>query len=1166
MLDIPFKKKANENNRNKNRFISCGDKFKEYSNSKERIEKRRYAILTKNSTDKIAIKYVIFYIKYLLIHSLLFSSFLKNDYGLFKINASKIRLKIKGKGYAKIYNKFYVTPQGYINGYLKSYTEGSEYNFDQVDNNIELIINGNLQHAVLMFTGCSSITEMDLSEFDISQVIDMDCMFQGCTSLTSLRMSNYISSRLTDLRSLFEGCSKLTFIDLSNFRTAGVAEMQRMFYGCTNLKFINLINFSTNSLSIHDDMFNNLPSNFYVCIPNGNRLITDQIKTNNYRSQTTQVNYICIEFCDDEIELIYNGTYYEICKNDYLIRNSKNNTYNCEIKNFCLKPESNEDLCSRCGIDYFSKENDYQNNDYNINCFKEFKGYYLDTNDFLFKKCYYSCESCLEKGNYTNHYCSKCNSNYPFYININNSINCYENCTYYYYFDNEKYYNCTDNYFCPDKYNKLIPNKRQCINECLNDEKYIYELKNICYEECPYPYLAKNSDTHCICDEDKMFEIILHECANNCSINDLTNKLCIFDKIPDENEKEIYIDIVLKHIEKGFMSFDSNISNSKNESDTVIIIENIKITLTTSENQNNIINEDNNNSILYLGECETKLRGRYNLSNDEKLYIKKIDIFQNKMKIPKIEYDIYGRLNGSNLEKLDKSICERLYIFTPVIITENIDELYSNSRYYNDLCYGTTSENGTDITLNDRKDNFIKNNRTICQEDCDFKGYNTNIRKAKCWCKVEETPLSIKDMKINITKLYTNFLKVENFANFNLLFCYNSLFSKYGIIINIGFFITAAILILHIICMFICCFTCEKKINKILKDSNSVNEKKIEKKNNINLENEKKINIIKNKKNTKLKYNTDNNNLKSKKKIRLNLKKDKKNKDSNKKEYNIINERINPIKNIIRKNKEIKNKGKRKNKNTSLNSLLNSKKEFKNKKIKNTMKFNDDEKNLFTFDKAVIYDKRTYCQYYLSLLKTKHSIIFTFFYNGDYNLKIMKIDIFFISFTINYTVNAMFFNDDTIHEIYVSGGDFCFEYQILKMIYSSLISIVFNTILKLLALSSDNIIIFKQDKKKTKKNEGKTKLIQKLKVKFVLYFIISFIFLLFFMFYLSIFCIVYRNSQYHLIEDTLISFGLSLFYPFGIYLLPGIFRMIALSKPKKKREILFKFSKILQIL
>ena len=66
-----------------------------------------------------------------------------------------------------------------------------------------------------------------------------------------------------------------------------------------------------------------------------------------------------------------------------------------------------------------------------------------------------------------------------------------------------------------DKYIKLIPNKRQCINECFNDEKYIYELKNICYEECPYPYIAKNSDTHCICDEDKMFEIAVTAGAND---------------------------------------------------------------------------------------------------------------------------------------------------------------------------------------------------------------------------------------------------------------------------------------------------------------------------------------------------------------------------------------------------------------------------------------------------------------------------------------------------------------------------------------------------------------------------------------------------------------------------------------------------------------------------
>ena len=87
----------------------------------------------------------------------------------------------------------------------------------------------------------------------------------------------------------------------------------------------------------------------------------------------------------------------------------------------------------------------------------------------------------------------------------------------------------------------------------------------------------------------------------------------------------------------------------------------------------------------------------------------------------------------------------------------------------------------------------------------------------------------------------------------------------------------------------------------------------------------------------------------------------------------------------------------------------------------------------------------------------------------------------------------------------------------------------------------------------------------KIKIKFILYFIISFIFLLFFWYYISIFGAIYMNTQYHLLKDTLMSFGLSLIYPFIINLLPGLFRIPALSEPKKKRKLLYKLSKILQI-
>ena len=110
------------------------------------------------------------------------------------------------------------------------------------------------------------------------------------------------------------------------------------------------------------------------------------------------------------------------------------------------------------------------------------------------------------------------------------------------------------------------------------------------------------------------------------------------------------------------------------------------------------------------------------------------------MKIPKVEYEIYKKLPGANLQKLDISICKdtKIDIFIPIILTESLDILNSSSGYYNDICYTTTSESGTDISLKDRKNEFIEDNKTICQDDCVFSEYNYETTKAKCSCKVKE--------------------------------------------------------------------------------------------------------------------------------------------------------------------------------------------------------------------------------------------------------------------------------------------------------------------------------------------------------------------------------------------------------------------------------------------
>ena len=121
-----------------------------------------------------------------------------------------------------------------------------------------------------------------------------------------------------------------------------------------------------------------------------------------------------------------------------------------------------------------------------------------------------------------------------------------------------------------------------------------------------------------------------------------------------------------------------------------------------------------------------------------------------------------------------------------------------------------------------------------------------------------------------------------------------------------------------------------------------------------------------------------------------------------------------------------------------------------------------EEINGFSYDMAIKYDKRTYCQYYLSLLKTQHNLIFAFFNSNDYNSRIIKIDLFFIGFAIEYTVNGLFYTDNTMHKIYESKGEFDLDYQLPIAIYSTIISYILNFPLDLLALSNDSIINFKQ--------------------------------------------------------------------------------------------------------
>ena len=219
---------------------------------------------------------------------------------------------------------------------------------------------------------------------------------------------------------------------------------------------------------------------------------------------------------------------------------------------------------------------------------------------------------------------------------------------------------------------------------------------------------------------------------------------------------------------------------------------------------------------------------------------------------------------------------------------------------------------------------------------------------------------------------------------------------------------------------------------------------------------------------------------------------------------------------------------------------------------------NDQELNSLIYEEALLFDKRTYFQYYWSLLKRKQLILFTFYPNNDYNLFSIKICLFLISFSLYITINGFFFNDDTMHKVYEDNGNFNIITQIPQILYSSTISALINMILKHLSLSENNILMAKQEKNLHMLKKIIKKIKRCLLIKFILFFILNFLFLCFFWYFITCFCAVYTNTQKILLEDTLMSFGLSMLYPFGLNLLPGFFRIPALRAEKKDKKTLYK--------
>ena len=219
-----------------------------------------------------------------------------------------------------------------------------------------------------------------------------------------------------------------------------------------------------------------------------------------------------------------------------------------------------------------------------------------------------------------------------------------------------------------------------------------------------------------------------------------------------------------------------------------------------------------------------------------------------------------------------------------------------------------------------------------------------------------------------------------------------------------------------------------------------------------------------------------------------------------------------------------------------------------------------------TYDKALIYDKRTYWEYYRALLKKKQLIFLVFISNDDYNVFLLKFSLFIVSLSLFFALNTLFFRDSTMKHIYKEEGRYNLLYQIPQVLYSTIISSVMTYILKVLSLSQNDLIKIRRESDKSKAKKLANNCIKCLKIKLYAFFAIGFCLIIFCWYYITAFGAVYPNTQMHLIKDTVISFGISMIYPFIINLIPILLRIPALNSKNKDRECMYKISQIIEYL
>ena len=221
--------------------------------------------------------------------------------------------------------------------------------------------------------------------------------------------------------------------------------------------------------------------------------------------------------------------------------------------------------------------------------------------------------------------------------------------------------------------------------------------------------------------------------------------------------------------------------------------------------------------------------------------------------------------------------------------------------------------------------------------------------------------------------------------------------------------------------------------------------------------------------------------------------------------------------------------------------------------------------NIYNFQEALKYDKRSFFTIYYIFLIAKQVIMHTIFYKSPIEPLPIRLSLLKFMLGCDLALNAIFYTDDKVSEKYDSAKSiiaFAFTNNFIVILLSTLIGYVMFIFLGNLNNSTNEIRnLFREEEEKIKNNKKYTvslqrkkeiicevkRIMKKYKIKVIIFYIIEFICMIFFWYYVTIFCNIYKKTQLSWLIDCIITIIFRIIIDFVINIILSLLYKCSIS-------------------